>query len=63
MMAVTELKQWIEALPEDGTVGIDDDGMALRLAEDTRVYCEVGGLPGEMDECRDDPDEPEPYRH
>lgn len=51
-MSVRDLKEWLDGLPSDAEVGVDEDGLCLRVVkppEDDRfeeqAYCEVGGLP------------------
>lgn len=48
-MPVKELKEWLNTLPKDAKVGVDEGGLCLRVVgeEDKKgqSYCEVGGLP------------------
>jgi len=47
-MAVTEVKEWIDSLPEGSFIGVDDDGLSLRVVGNTENYCEVGGIPDDV---------------
>jgi hypothetical protein len=40
MMAKREIQAWLDTLPADALIGIDDGGLAL---ETTTGYLEVGG--------------------
>jgi len=42
---VSELRRWLETIPNDEEVGIDDDGLSLQVVGDSQTYLEVGGLP------------------
>lgn len=44
-MKVSEVREWLEGLPKNAEVGVDDGGLCLRVAGDEKNYCEVGGLP------------------
>jgi hypothetical protein len=55
-MLVKEVKQWLDTLPDDAVVGIDDGGLTLVCFDDRitvdfgpvgQAYIEVGGLPDE----------------
>lgn len=46
-MKVYEIKRWLETLPYEAEVGVDDGGLCLRVVEDRYSYCEIGGLPDE----------------
>jgi hypothetical protein len=43
MITVEILKEWLDALPNDTWIGIDDGGLAIQT-EDGQAYIEVGGL-------------------
>lgn len=47
-MTAQEIMEWLEGLPEDAVVGVDDGGLCLRVAGDEGNYCEVGGLPEDI---------------
>ena len=51
---VNDLIRWLNTLPKDAQVGIDDGGLALEVVNDPSTYLEIGGIPN-PDE--DDPDE------
>lgn len=44
MITVKELKEWLNTLPDEESVGIDDGGLIL-IAELGDAYLEVGGMP------------------
>lgn len=44
MISKTELAAWVDALPDDAQVAIDDDGMDLQT-RDGEHRIEVGALP------------------
>jgi hypothetical protein len=46
-MAITvkELREWLDAIPQDALIGVDDGGLTLQVADDANAYIEVGGLP------------------
>jgi hypothetical protein len=44
-MPVQELKEWLNNLPPDAEVGVDEGGLCLRVVGDDETYYEVGGLP------------------
>jgi hypothetical protein len=50
MMKASEVRDWLDDLPMDAHVGIDDGGLLLCYAEypDT-TYLEIGGLPDPED--------------
>lgn len=43
-MTVSEIKEWLDSLPADASVGIDDGGLALQQVG-TEAYLEIGGIP------------------
>lgn len=43
MMKVSELKKWLQSLPDDAVVGIDEGGLSLET-EDGENWLEIGGL-------------------
>jgi hypothetical protein len=53
MILASELRKWLDSLPEGAWVAIDDGGLALRELADPETYCEVGGIPydAEAEEC------------
>jgi outer membrane biogenesis lipoprotein LolB len=45
-MPIKELKEWLEGLPADAEVGVDEGGLCLLVVDDENDRsCEVGGLP------------------
>jgi len=48
-----EIIRWLETLPENSLVGIDDGGLALREVGG-EAYYEIGGMPDEVEEPADD---------
>jgi hypothetical protein len=53
MMDVFEVKRWLETLAPGSSIGIDEGGLTLREVtaqnEMTEAYCEVGGIPEEIE--------------
>lgn len=50
-MSKIEVARWLETLPADAEVAIDEGGMCLvEVGTDVEVYCEVGGEPDEDDD-------------
>jgi hypothetical protein len=43
-MTVSEIKEWLDSLPADALVGIDDGGLALQQIG-AEAYLEIGGIP------------------
>lgn len=53
MMTKTEVKDWLDSLPDDSDIAIDDGGLALvevRDGKETGAYCEVGGTPEDTED-------------
>jgi hypothetical protein len=46
MLAVELIKEWINALPDDMGVGVDEGGLCL-VTEDGQNVLEIGGIPEE----------------
>lgn len=44
MITVSELTEWLQSLPADAMVGVDEGGLTLVAAADSEAYIEVGGL-------------------
>jgi hypothetical protein len=44
MMQVSEVKKWLDTLPLDAEIGINDGGMLL-TTPDGKDWLEIGGLP------------------
>lgn len=42
-IAIQELKRWLNTLPKDGSVAIDEGGLTMTCLEDEDAYIEVGG--------------------
>ena len=48
MMAKAEVLEWVQALPDDASIGISDGGLALEVMQGdelTGAYLEIGMLP------------------
>lgn len=53
MMTKRELLDWIDTLPDDAEIGIDEGGLALQTlatADGNASYLEIGGLPEQTEE-------------
>ncbi len=46
MVSKKELQNWLETLPSDAMVGVDEGGLILEV-QDSEAYYEVGGMPEE----------------
>jgi hypothetical protein len=46
MMSKSEIREWLDTLPEDAEVGVDKGGLCLQ-ARGSEAYLEIGGLPKE----------------
>ena len=46
MMIKAELQEWLDTLPPDAQIGINDGGMCLETL-DSRAYLEIGAMPEE----------------
>ncbi|NBT75143.1 hypothetical protein EBZ80_18305 [bacterium] len=56
MISRAELKSWLNALPENADVYIDDDGLSLACnTQNLDAYIEVGGKPDD-EETTDGPE-------
>jgi hypothetical protein len=44
MIPTKELIRWLQTLPEDSNVGIEDEGLTLACDQDWLAYLEVGGI-------------------
>ncbi len=44
-IAIEDLKMWLKSLPKDGTVVIDEGGLAMVCLEEKDAYIEIGGGP------------------
>jgi hypothetical protein len=49
MMTVQEVKDWLNTLPPNHRVAVDDGGLTLICLEDVHPYLELGGMPLEED--------------
>ena len=53
MMTVAEVIDWLQTLPPDSSVGVDDGGLCLREVSAknsmTNAYCEIGGIPEDVE--------------
>lgn len=56
-MAVSkkELQRWVNTLPDNAQVGIDEGGLTLQVVDDKDTYYEVGGLPEKVTPDRNYP--------
>lgn len=48
---VTDLIHWLNSLPINASVGVDEGGLILKSPEDPDAYLEIGGLPEEDTEA------------
>ena len=44
MMSKAEVLEWVNALPDDAEIGVDEGGLCL-TTPDGKDWCEVGGVP------------------
>lgn len=51
-IAIEDLKTWLDTLPEDGAVAIDEGGLTMICRERRDAYIEVGGDPN-VDDFKD----------
>ena len=51
MIATKELIRWLQTLPEDSGVAVDEGGLTLVCSGDPEAYLEVGGVPLPNPEC------------
>ena len=53
MTSTKDLIDWLKTLPKGSEVGIDEDGLTLRVVDDNCVvsdaYFEIGGIPEELE--------------
>jgi hypothetical protein len=54
MMGKEQIIDWLNTLPEEACVGVDDGGLCLRVDCDPEAYLEIGGMPEEDEEDGDD---------
>jgi len=47
MITTKELIRWLQTLPQDSSVGVDDEGLTLVCDQDWHAYLEVGGISDE----------------
>jgi len=47
MMGKEQIIDWLNTLPEEACVGVDDGGLCLRVDCDPGAYLEIGGMPEE----------------
>lgn len=52
MMEVKEVKRWLNTIPDEMMIGVDDGGLSLSIIHplalvETGEYCEIGGIPTE----------------
>jgi hypothetical protein len=45
MMTVRDIKAWLNTLPDDDSVGVDDGGLTLVPAGQPDAWLEIGGMP------------------
>lgn len=48
---VKNLIHWLNSLPINASVGVDDGGLTLKSPEAPNAYLEIGGLPEEDTEA------------
>ena len=39
-----EIIDWLNSLPDDAEVGVDEGGLCLRAEDNGKAYFEIGGL-------------------
>ncbi len=44
MMSKREILEWLNTLPDEAEIGIDEGGLCLQMFAD-EAYIEIGGLP------------------
>jgi len=49
-MLKQDLKKWINSIPDNSEIGIDDGGLTLQVVNHPEIYLEVGGIPEEETE-------------
>lgn len=47
MMPKREVQEWLDSLPDDAEISIDDGGLCLVTDAESSSYLEIGGLPEE----------------
>ena len=57
MMAVDEIKRWLDTLPPNDSVGVDEGGLQLVSHQDPDAWLEIGGmpLPEDLEEDKKEP--------
>lgn len=51
-MEKSELQEWLNTLPDDAVIAVDDGGLTLvQVGTGGKTYCEVGGEPYVCLEC------------
>lgn len=48
-MSVGEVREWLETVSKDAEVAVDDGGLTLVVVGNPQIYCEIGGIPEEVD--------------
>jgi hypothetical protein len=48
-MPAREIMEWLETLPEDAEVGVDEGGLCLQVVGNEETSLEIGGLPEDED--------------
>jgi hypothetical protein len=57
MITVKELKRWLNTLPKNDSVGIDEGGLQLVSLKRPDAYYEIGGYAGEEDDEEEEEEE------
>lgn len=60
-MSKQDILNWINTIPDNSEIGIDEGGLTLQVINDPEVYLEVGGIPEEDTYSEDNPHPTYPY--
>lgn len=52
-----DLIHWLNSLPLNANVGVDDGGLTLQVIDNPQTYIEVGGIPTDEEDVDDDNEE------
>ncbi len=44
-MPVQDIQAWLNTLPHDAAVGVNDGGLCLEVVDDPDTWLEIGGIP------------------
>ncbi len=57
MMTVKEVKDWLNVMPDDSCVAVDEGGLTLVMVGNEGLYLEVGGVPDDLEDEEDEDEE------